>query len=112
MLREILTSNGFEVAGEAKNGSEAVSLYETQKPDLVIMDIVMPEMDGLAATEEIKKIDSNAKIVFCSAMGQRDMVMKALGMGARGFIVKPFDAEKLIQTVRKAALPGLAEKGA
>lgn len=112
MLREILTSNGFEVVGEAKNGCEAVSLYQTEKPDLVVMDIVMPEMDGLSATEEIRKIDPGAKILFCSAMGQREMVMKALGMGARGFIVKPFDAGRLVETVRKAVLPGFAEKGA
>ena len=107
MLRDILTTNGFEVVGEAKNGSEAISLYQTEKPDVVVMDIVMPEMDGLAATEEIRRIDPGAKVVICSAMGQKDIVIKALGIGARGFIVKPFDAERLVEAVRKAALPGL-----
>lgn len=102
MIKDILTKNGYEVAGEAENGLVAVNMYKELKPDLVTMDITMPEMDGITAVKMIKKIDPNAKIIMCSAMGQQMMVMEAIQAGARDFIVKPFQQERVIQAVKKA----------
>lgn len=102
MIKDILTKNGYEVAGEAENGLKAVQLYKELKPDLVTMDITMPEMDGIAAVKEIKKIDPGAKIIMCSAMGQQMMVMEAIQAGARDFIVKPFQQERVLQAIEKA----------
>lgn len=101
-LKDILEKNGFEVVGEAQNGVEAVEKYRAEKPDLVTMDITMPEMDGVAALKEIKKINSDAKVVMCSAMGQQAMVMEAIQAGAVDFIVKPFESERVIQSLNKA----------
>jgi two-component system chemotaxis response regulator CheY len=100
-LKNILTKNGYEIAGEAANGKEAVDLYKSTKPDLVTMDITMPEMDGLAALREIRANDPEAKIVMCTAMGQKNMVMEAVTAGAKDFIVKPFQAEKVLESVQK-----------
>ncbi|MGI6552500.1 MAG: response regulator [Clostridia bacterium] len=102
MIRDILTKHGFEVAGEAENGTVAVNLYKELKPDLVTMDITMPEMDGISAVKAIRQIDPEAKIIMCSAMGQQMMVMEAIQAGARDFIVKPFQQERVIQAVEKA----------
>lgn len=102
MIKDILTKNGYEVAGEAENGLKAVQLYKELQPDLVTMDITMPEMDGIAAVKEIKKIDPAAKIIMCSAMGQQMMVMEAIQAGARDFIVKPFQQERVLQAIEKA----------
>jgi len=100
-LKNILTKNGFEVAGEATNGREAVDLYRTLKPDAVTMDITMPEMDGISAVKEIRKIDPNARIIMCTAMGQKNMVIEAVSAGAKDFIVKPFQPEKVVEAVQK-----------
>ena len=102
MIKDILTKNGYNVAGEAENGAKAVEKYAELKPDLVLMDITMPEMDGISAVKEIKKVDPNAKIVMCSAMGQQAMVIEAIQAGARDFIVKPFQADRVLEAVRKA----------
>lgn len=102
MIKDILIKNGYEVAGEAENGLKAVQLYKELQPDLVTMDITMPEMDGIAAVKEIKKIDPAAKIIMCSAMGQQMMVMEAIQAGARDFIVKPFQQERVLQAIEKA----------
>ncbi|MGI6330674.1 MAG: response regulator [Zhaonellaceae bacterium] len=102
MIKDILTKHGYEVVGEAENGTKAVQIYKELKPDLVTMDITMPEMDGIQAVREIKKIDSSAKIIMCSAMGQQMMVMEAIQAGARDFVVKPFQQERVIQAVEKA----------
>lgn len=102
MIRDILTKNGYEVAGEAENGLKAVERYKEEKPDLVIMDITMPEMDGIEAVRQIKSADPNAKIIMCSAMGQQAMVIEAIQAGARDFIVKPFQADRVIEAVKKA----------
>ena len=91
MVKDILSKNGYEVVGEAENGMKAVE-----------KDITMPEMDGITAVKEIKKIDANAKIVMCSAMGQQAMVIEAIQAGARDFIVKPFQADRVLEAVRKA----------
>lgn len=101
MIKDILTKNGFEIAGEAENGAKAIEKFKELQPDLVIMDITMPEVDGIQAVKEIKKIDPNSKIVMCSAMGQQAMVIEAIQAGAKDFIVKPFQADRVIEAVRK-----------
>lgn len=102
MLRDILTKNGFEVVGEADNGKIAVQMYNELKPDVVTMDITMPEMDGIAAVKEIKTADPNAKIVMVSAMGQQAMVIEAIRSGAADFIVKPFQPDRVLEALGKA----------
>ncbi|MGF7057156.1 response regulator [Brassicibacter mesophilus] len=101
MIKDILSKNGFEVLGEAENGAKAIEKYKELNPDLVIMDITMPEVDGIQAVKEIKKLNSGAKIVMCSAMGQQAMVIEAIQAGAKDFIVKPFQADRVIEAVKK-----------
>ncbi|HJV45782.1 MAG TPA: response regulator [Bacillota bacterium] len=101
MIKEILTKNGFNVVGEASDGVQAVEKYKELSPDLVTMDITMPEMDGITALKEIKKLDGGAKIVMCSAMGQQSMVIEAIQAGARDFIVKPFQADRVLEAIKK-----------
>jgi two-component system chemotaxis response regulator CheY len=102
MIKDILTKNGFEVVGEAENGAKAVEKYQELRPDLTTMDITMPEMDGISAVKQIKKIDPNAKVIMCSAMGQQAMVIEAIQSGARDFIVKPFQPDRVLEAIRKA----------
>jgi two-component system chemotaxis response regulator CheY len=102
MLKDLLVKNGFEVIGEANNGIKAVEMYKMEKPDVVTMDITMPEMDGIEAVKAIKQINPSAKIIMCSAMGQQGMVMEAIKAGARDFIVKPFQADRVIEAISKA----------
>ncbi len=102
MLKDILTKNGYEVIGEAENGQIAVEKYQELHPDLVTMDIIMPQMDGISALKAIKSIDPNARIVMCSAMGQQATVIEAIRAGARDFIVKPFQPERVMEAVKKA----------
>jgi len=101
MIKDILTKNGYEVAGEAGNGAIAVESFAELQPELVIMDITMPEMDGIEAVKKIKASDPSAKIIMCSAMGQQAMVIDAIQAGARDFIVKPFQPERVIEAVKK-----------
>jgi two-component system chemotaxis response regulator CheY len=101
MIKDILTKNGFTILGEAENGLKAIEKYKELDPDLVIMDITMPEMDGINAVKEIKKINSNARIIMCSAMGQQAMVIEAIQAGAKDFIVKPFQPERVVEAVKK-----------
>jgi two-component system chemotaxis response regulator CheY len=101
MIRDILVKNGYEVAGEAANGNEAVVKYQELRPDVTTMDITMPEMDGITAVREIRKIDPNARIIMCSAMGQQAMVLDAIQAGARDFIVKPFQEDRVIDAIKK-----------
>lgn len=101
MIKNSLTSNGYTELVEAGDGQLAVEAFKTEKPDLVIMDITMPNMDGLEALKTIKGIDSGAKIVMCSAMGQESMVVEAIQLGALDFIVKPFKPDRILQTVTK-----------
>lgn len=101
-LKDILEKGGYEVVAEAQNGLEAIEKYKTEKPDLVTMDITMPEMDGVTALKSIKGFDSKARVIMCSAMGQQSMVMEAIQAGAVDFIVKPFDNDRVIQSVNKA----------
>lgn len=102
MLKDILTKNGYEVVAEAENGQVAVDKYKEYRPDLVTMDITMPEMDGITAVKNIKQADANARVVMCSAMGQQAMVIDAIQAGARDFIVKPFQPERVLEAVSKA----------
>lgn len=100
-LRDILEKNGYEVVGEAANGIEAVDRYKELSPDIVTLDITMPEMDGIEALTQIKAFDDDATVVMCSAMGQQSMVMDAIRAGALDFIVKPFDTERVIKALDK-----------
>jgi two-component system chemotaxis response regulator CheY len=102
MVKDILSKNGYEVVGEAENGAKAVEKWQELKPDLTTMDITMPEMDGISAVKAIKKIDPAAKVIMCSAMGQQAMVVEAIQAGARDFIVKPFQPDRVLEAVRKA----------
>lgn len=102
MIKDILTKNGYNVAAEAENGAKAVEKYNEIKPDLVLMDITMPEMDGIQALKKIKELDPAATVIMCSAMGQQAMVIESIQSGARDFIVKPFQADRVIEAVKKA----------
>ena len=102
MLSDALSSGGHEVVGEAGNGQEAVSRYQELKPDLTTLDITMPEKDGLEALAEIIAIDPQAKVVMCSALGQESKVLEAVKLGARDFVVKPFQAPRVLEAVGKA----------
>lgn len=104
MIKDILEKNGFNVIGEASNGLEAVELYKKEKPDIVTMDITMPKIDGIEAVKLIKEYDNEAKIIMCSAMGQQAMVMDAIRAGAKDFIVKPFQADRVIEAINKVVL--------
>jgi len=101
MIKDILTKNGYEVVGEASDGAQAIEKYRETNPDLVTMDITMPEMDGITALKEIKKLDPSAKVIMCSAMGQQAMVIDAIQAGAKDFIVKPFQADRVIEAIKK-----------
>ncbi len=101
MIKNILIKEGYEVVGEAENGAQAVEKFKELKPDLVTMDITMPEMDGISAVKEIMKINKGAKVVMCSAMGQQAMVIDAIQAGAKDFIVKPFQADRVIEAISK-----------
>lgn len=100
-LRDILEKNDYEVVGEAEDGIQAVEKFKELSPDIVTMDITMPEMDGIEALKQIKEIDPDSKILMCSAMGQQSMVMDAIRAGALDFIVKPFDTERVIKALDK-----------
>ena len=101
MIKDILTKNGYNIAGEAENGAKAVEKYAELKPDLVLMDITMPEMDGIEALKKIKASDPGASVIMCSAMGQQAMVIESIQSGAKDFIVKPFQADRVIEAVQK-----------
>ena len=101
MIKDILTKNGYNVAGEAENGAKAVEKYNELKPDLVLMDITMPEMDGIQALKNIKAADPAALVIMCSAMGQQAMVIESIQAGAKDFIVKPFQADRVLEAVKK-----------
>lgn len=101
MLKDILNKNGFEVVGEAENGLQAVEKFKEVRPDITTMDITMPEMDGISAVKQIKALDPGAKVVMCSAMGQQAMVIEAIQAGAKDFIVKPFQPERVVEALRK-----------
>jgi two-component system chemotaxis response regulator CheY len=102
MVKDILIKGGHQVVGEAANGLEAIKQYGELKPDLVTMDITMPEMEGIEALKRIRAEDPKAKIIMCSAMGQQGMVVQAIQAGAKDFIVKPFQADRVLEAISKA----------
>lgn len=99
MLRGILEKGGHTVLGEAANGVEAVNQYRALQPELVLMDITMPELSGIEAVKAIKILDEGAKVIMCSAMGQQSMVLEAIQAGAKDFIVKPFNHERVLKAI-------------
>lgn len=101
MIKNILAKNGYEIVGEAENGQVALDLYKQHKPDLVTMDITMPEMDGIEGVKAIRGVDPNANVIMCSAMGQQSMVMEAIQAGAKDFIVKPFQQDRILQAIER-----------
>jgi two-component system chemotaxis response regulator CheY len=101
MIKEVFAGDEFEVVGEAANGTEAVEKYRELTPDVTTMDIVMPQKSGIEAVRDIIKINKDAKIVMCSALGQESLVMEAIEAGAADFIVKPFKPEKVVEIVKK-----------
>lgn len=107
-LKSLLTKNGFSVVGEAENGEDAIQKYFQLKPDVVTMDITMPKMDGIDALKAILKRDPGAKIIVCSAMGQKPLVIEALASGAKDFIVKPFQPGRVVEALTKVMASGSA----
>jgi two-component system, chemotaxis family, chemotaxis protein CheY len=101
MLKDILTKNGLEVVGEAVNGADAIEKFQELNPDVVTMDITMPEMDGITAVKQIRALNPQASIIMCSAMGQQPMVLEAIQAGAKDFVVKPFQADRVMESIRK-----------
>ena len=109
MIRDLVTSMGFVVIGEAANGAEGVEMYQKHKPDLVTLDLVMPQMSGIDALKKIKEFDANASVVVVSAIDQREYLMEAIRSGAKDFIVKPFEEERVQHAICKAV--GIEFKG-
>ena len=101
MIKGILSKNGYEIVGEAQNGVEAVEKYRMLSPDLVTMDMVMPEMDGISAVKEIVANHPDARIIMCTSMGQQALVVEAIQAGAKSFITKPFQPPKILETIQK-----------
>jgi two-component system chemotaxis response regulator CheY len=102
VLRDILEKSGFHVVGEASNGEQAIAMYQERRPDVVLMDITMPDMDGLTALKRIKEIDPEARVIICSALGQQRLIVQAIQLGARDFIVKPFQPPRVVAALKKA----------
>ena len=102
MLKNILSGAGYDIVGEGENGVQAIEKYKDLKPDLVVMDMIMPEMGGIDAVREIVKLDPGARVLMCSAMGQQALVVEAIQVGARDFIVKPFQPAGVLEAVAKA----------
>jgi two-component system chemotaxis response regulator CheY len=101
MLTDIFSQAGWEVVGEAENGEQAVMMYEQQRPDLVTMDIVMPVLGGIEALKKILQLEPEARVVVCSALGQKHLILDALAVGARDFIVKPFQREQVLEVAER-----------
>jgi two-component system chemotaxis response regulator CheY len=101
-LRDILEKAGFRVVGEASNGDEAIRVYLDKRPDAVLMDITMPGMDGLTALKKIREHDPRARVIICSALGQQRLIVQAIQLGAKDFIVKPFQPQRIVSALKKA----------
>jgi two-component system chemotaxis response regulator CheY len=102
VLRDIVEKGGFRVVGEASNGEQAIMLFQDTRPDVVLMDITMPGMDGLTALKKIREIDAAARVIICSALGQQQLIVQAIQLGAKDFIVKPFQPRRVIAALKKA----------
>ncbi len=101
LLTDILTEAGLTVVGEAADGREALKFYVALEPDVVLLDIVMPVMDGITALEKLRRIDHRSRVVMCSALGEQEMIVRAIQLGARDFVVKPFRTERVVSAVTK-----------
>src|SRR4051812_14643154 len=101
MISDILEESGYEIVGQAESGLQAIERYKSLRPDLVTMDIVMPDMGGIDAVREITKFDPNAKVLMCSAMGQQALVVEAIQAGAKDFVVKPFQPSRVLEAVQR-----------
>ncbi|HEV7706174.1 MAG TPA: response regulator [Gemmatimonadaceae bacterium] len=101
MISDILEESGYEIVGQAETGVQAIERYKSLRPDLVTMDIVMPDMGGIDAVREITSFDANAKILMCSAMGQQALVVEAIQTGAKDFVVKPFQPSRVLEAVQR-----------
>jgi two-component system, chemotaxis family, chemotaxis protein CheY len=102
MLGDVLAKGGHEVIGEGANGAEAITQYQSLRPDIMTLDITMPEKDGLAALREILTLEPSAKIIMCSALGQESKVLEAIKSGAKDFVVKPFQPDRVLDAIGKA----------
>lgn len=102
VLRDVLEKSGFRVVGEASDGVQAIALYQDTRPDAVLMDITMPGMDGLTALKRIREIDPAARIIMCSALGQQRLIVQAIQLGAKDFIIKPFQSQRVVSALKKA----------
>ncbi len=102
LLKDLIEKAGFRVVGEASDGEEAIDMYQVKKPDLVLLDITMPKMDGITALKKILALDPGAKIIMCSALGQQRLIVQAIQLGAKDFIVKPFRPDRVISSIKKA----------
>ena len=102
VLRDLVNRAGFRVIGEASDGLEAVQMYTDKHPDVVLLDITMPKMDGLTALKKILAIDPQARVIMCSALGQQRLIVQAIQLGAKDFIVKPFQPERVIGSIKRA----------
>lgn len=102
MVTDALSGGGHEIVGEAANGAEAVQQFQALRPDVMTLDITMPEKDGLAALKEIIAVDPGAKVVMCSALGQESKVLESIKLGAKDFVVKPFQADRVLSAIDKA----------
>jgi len=102
VLRDIIEKAGFRVVGEASNGEQAITMYQDTRPDVVLMDITMPGMDGLTALKKIREVDQTARVIICSALGQQQLIVQAIQLGAKDFIVKPFQPQRVVSALKKA----------
>jgi two-component system chemotaxis response regulator CheY len=102
VLRDIIEKAGFRVVGEASNGEQAITMYQDTRPDVVLMDITMPGMDGITALKKIREIDAGARVIICSALGQQQLIVQAIQLGAKDFIVKPFQPQRVVSALKKA----------
>ena len=101
VLRDLVEKAGFRVVGEASDGEEALRMYADKRPDIVLLDITMPKMDGLTALKKLLALDPSARVIMCSALGQQRLIMEAIQLGAKDFIVKPFRPERVIGAIKK-----------
>ena len=101
VLRDLLEKAGFRVVGEASDGEEALRMYADKRPDIVLLDITMPKMDGLTALKKLLALDPSARVIMCSALGQQRLILEAIQLGAKDFIVKPFRPERVIGSIKK-----------
>lgn len=101
VLRDLIEKAGFRVVGEASNGEEAIELFQDKRPDVLLLDITMPKMDGITTLKKLLEIDPKANIIMCSALGQQRLIVEAIQLGAKDFIVKPFRPERVISSIKK-----------